>query len=52
MTISRKESNMVKGWAILMMLMHHFWNPLLQPVSQTVVVANTPIYWNACLDIL
>lgn len=43
MTISRKESNMVKGWAILMMLMHHFWNPLLQLVSQTVVVANTPI---------
>ena len=31
MTISKETSEVIKGVAIIMMLVHHFWNPILSP---------------------
>lgn len=34
MTLTKKDSDMLKGIAIIMMLIHHFWNPVMQPIPR------------------
>lgn len=49
MTITKKDSDLLKGIAIIMMMIHHFWNPITQPIPLKiclgdVIMPNVEVY--------